>query len=89
MVGLLGINHKSAPISVRENYSFDPQEIIAFGNQLIDSKLFDGVVIISTCNRTEIYFKAVKKNEKDIYQSITDSLRKFKNYLKTRDSTKR
>jgi len=79
MVGLLGINHKSAPISVRESYSFDPQEIIAFGNQLIDSKLFDGVVIISTCNRTEVYFNAVKRNEKDIYQSITDSLKKFKN----------
>ena len=79
MIGLLGINHKSAPISVRENYSFDSQEIISFGNQLIAEKAVEGIVVISTCNRTEIYFNTANKNESNIYQSITSSLKKFKN----------
>lgn len=79
MIGLLGINHKSAPISVREMYSFDSQENISFSNKLLADKLVEGIVIISTCNRTEIYFNTQIKNDKDIYQSMTGALKKFKN----------
>lgn len=78
MIGLLGINHKSAPISVRENYAFDSQEIIIFGKQLIKDRFAEGLVIISTCNRTEIYFNAVSGNEKAVYQSLTEALGTFK-----------
>jgi len=78
MIGLLGINHKSAPISVRERYAFDSQEIVSFGNHLIAEKSVEGVVIISTCNRTEIYFNTLLKGEKDIYQCMTNSLKQFK-----------
>jgi len=52
---LTGLNHKSAPISVREKISFDPANLPkAF-------ELFRGLpeiresLILSTCNRTEIY----------------------------------
>jgi glutamyl-tRNA reductase len=79
MIGLLGINHKSAPISVREKYSFDSQENILFSKTLIADKLVEGLVIISTCNRTEIYFNTQVKSDKDIYQLMTDALVKFKN----------
>lgn len=77
MIALLGINHKSAPISVREGYAFDQQEIITFGNLLKAEQLVEGLVIISTCNRTEVYFN-LYKNENEAYQSITNSLKKFK-----------
>jgi glutamyl-tRNA reductase len=77
MIALLGINHKSAPISIRESYSFDQQEIIAFGNLLNAKHGVEGLVIISTCNRTEIYFSCYK-NDSDAYALITNALKDFK-----------
>lgn len=77
MIALLGINHKSAPISIRESYSFDQQEIIAFGNLLNAKHEVEGLVIISTCNRTEIYFSCYK-NELDAYALIINALKDFK-----------
>ena len=51
----LGLNHKTAPIEVRERIAFGP-DIIA--GALRDLRAHDGVheaVIVSTCNRTELY----------------------------------
>ncbi len=57
----LGLNHTTAPVSVRERVAFGPGEI-APGIELIKSRLGNpaggGVseaMILSTCNRTEIY----------------------------------
>jgi glutamyl-tRNA reductase len=78
MIVLLGINHKSAPISVREMYAFDSQEKIDFGNQLRERNILEGSIIISTCNRTEIYFNTLQTNEKNIYELITTALKEYK-----------
>ena len=57
----LGLNHTTAPVSIRERVAFGPSEI-APGIELIKSRLAPpsqgGVteaMILSTCNRTEIY----------------------------------
>jgi len=78
MLGILGISHKSAPVSIRELYSFDEEEKIIFAD-LIKSKLhLEGIVILSTCNRTEIYFNTRLGNKKEVYRLLTDELIKFK-----------
>lgn len=54
-ITILGVNHKTAPLSLREK--------IAFPNEIVDKALYslyqhplvEGCVIVSTCNRTEIY----------------------------------
>lgn len=54
----LGINHHSAPLAVREQVAFPPEEL---GNALQDLLRRDGVeeaAILSTCNRTEVYCTA-------------------------------
>ena len=54
-INVLGVNHKSAPIDIREKLAFDKNSI---PKALSDLKKIDGVnevVLISTCNRTEIY----------------------------------
>ena len=79
MVAILGISHKSAPVSIRELYSFDEQEIIAFAAQIKSTLQIEGIVILSTCNRTEIYFNTGLVNENEIYRLITSELLKFKN----------
>ncbi len=51
----LGLNHLTAPLSLRERVAFSPAETSA---ALIDLTAQDGIVeaaILSTCNRTELY----------------------------------
>ena len=55
-IRIIGINHKTAPVSVREKVAFSPQGLVDRLNE-INSKnnKKDEVIILSTCNRTEIY----------------------------------
>ena len=50
----LGINHKTAPVEVRERVAFDPAAMPHALGQLRES-LVSEALILSTCNRTEIY----------------------------------
>ena len=52
----LGINHKTAPVAVREKVSFDPATMPDVLQQVLESlSPVKEVSILSTCNRTEIY----------------------------------
>jgi glutamyl-tRNA reductase len=52
----LGINHKTAPVAVREKVSFDPASMPDVLQQVLQSLVtVTEVSILSTCNRTEIY----------------------------------
>ena len=52
---LLGVNHKTAPLEVREKCAFGPDEIRDFLRRGCDSYQDLETVVVSTCNRTEIY----------------------------------
>jgi glutamyl-tRNA reductase len=52
---VIGISHKTASIKVRERFSFTRERIRESQNQLKESDGVKGIVILSTCNRTEIY----------------------------------
>ncbi len=56
MIGLLGLNHKSAPIEVRERFVFCEEDIKRFV-PLLKLNGLSGAVVLSTCNRTEIYYE--------------------------------
>lgn len=52
----LGINHKTAPVAVREKVSFDPATMPDVLQQVLKTLTpVTEVSILSTCNRTEIY----------------------------------
>lgn len=52
---VIGINHKSAPLAIRERVNFAPEAISeALAEALIAAQL-DEVAILSTCNRTEVF----------------------------------
>lgn len=80
MIGVIGISFKSAELSIREQYSFSPADIIKFNEILQNNEAHKGLVIISTCNRTEIYFHCRKKDDKDGYNLILGALTTLKNY---------
>lgn len=56
MIGLIGISHKTSPIAIREQFSVAKDEIIPFSELLQKETNISDLVVLSTCNRTEIYF---------------------------------
>ncbi|MEX2487978.1 MAG: glutamyl-tRNA reductase [Pseudomonadales bacterium] len=55
---IVGINHNTAPVALREKVAFAPEQV---GDALCDLKSSASlreIVIVSTCNRTEIYCAA-------------------------------
>jgi glutamyl-tRNA reductase len=61
----LGINHKTAPIEVREKVAFSPAEIPEALQELLTLPNSREVALLSTCNRTELYLSA---NQADVSQ---------------------
>lgn len=51
---VIGLNYKTAPVEIREKLSFDEAELAKAMKILKDKKIVENV-IVSTCNRTEIY----------------------------------
>lgn len=52
---VLGVNHETAPVSVREKISFPPERQMLAYEELKNAPYFKESMILSTCNRTELY----------------------------------
>lgn len=52
---LLGINHTTASIALREKVAFPPERVEQALAQLRELPVVNEAVIVSTCNRTELY----------------------------------
>ena len=50
-----GINHKTAPLNIREQFAFDSTKTATYLREISDLCLADEVALLSTCNRTELY----------------------------------
>lgn len=70
----LGINHKTAPVAVRERVSFEPDTMPAALTQVCSLGNVSEAVILSTCNRTEIYCAA---NEQLSPQDLANWLEQY------------
>ena len=72
---LVGLSHKTAPIEIREKLTFpahrqaDALSLLCSGDQVAEA------VILSTCNRTEIY--AVTVNEDDGVDAVIDFMAEY------------
>ncbi|MDO6427957.1 glutamyl-tRNA reductase [Thalassotalea sp. 1_MG-2023] len=61
----VGINHKTAPVAVREKISFNPDNLSSALQDMLRHVQCKEAAILSTCNRTELYLVETK--------SITDT----------------
>jgi len=50
-----GLSHKTAPVEVREQVSVNSSDLVQRARQLKSSENLDEIVLLSTCNRVEIY----------------------------------
>ena len=71
----LGLNHTTAPIEIREKVNFTPERLKHGLHDFIARELAQEVVIISTCNRTELYCRL----EVDSTQAIVNWLSHYHN----------
>jgi glutamyl-tRNA reductase len=60
VIGVVGLNHKTSAVAIREKLAFDEEEIGRFAAELKGEDGFEDIVVLSTCNRTEIYFNSAK-----------------------------
>jgi len=59
----LGINHQTASVTFREQVAFAPDSLMAAYSDLLTQPFVDEAVIVSTCNRTEIYYQSTDSDE--------------------------
>ena len=55
---MAGLDHTTAPVELREQLSFDAQAVRALDRVLREQPGVAGAVLLSTCNRTELYLSA-------------------------------
>jgi glutamyl-tRNA reductase len=63
MLFLLGMNHRSAPLSLRERAAFLDDDLPRALDSLLHAGPFEEALILSTCNRTEIAVRTSGEGE--------------------------
>ncbi len=58
-----GLNHHTAPVAIRERVVFTPENTPATLHALLQSGAANEAMILSTCNRTEIYGKTTDPHQ--------------------------
>ena len=54
-VALIGCSHHTAPVEIRERVTFSPEQAIAAAEELRKRGILEEAVVLSTCNRSELY----------------------------------
>jgi glutamyl-tRNA reductase len=71
---LVGINHKTAPVEVRELLAFSDEACAEGLRKLVDGELVREGLIVSTCNRVEVLSATASDQIEHGAQRITDFL---------------
>ncbi len=64
----IGINHKAASVEIREQASVLPENVPGFIQALKKNEWTKGVVILSTCNRTEFYLDGLTTSLEEFFE---------------------
>jgi glutamyl-tRNA reductase len=71
-VALIGCNHRTAPVELRERVAFTPQQALQAGDELRRQGVLEEAVILSTCNRSELYGVP-----REAFVGVTDAMEEF------------
>jgi len=67
----ISLSYKKAPVAIREKMAMDEQACKDFMHRLKDAFELNELLIVSTCNRTEIYYAAQADLSVDIIKLLT------------------
>jgi glutamyl-tRNA reductase len=81
---IVGLSHKTAPVEVREKISFSEDTLDDGLKTLVEYPNISEALIVSTCNRVEIYSSAPKKNIDKSKNDIADFLSRYHNVPRER-----
>ena len=74
-IQLISISHKTAPLKVREKFAFTPRQQASILQELYSWVFISECVIISTCNRTEVYlWSENREKEREIFEYAKEVL---------------
>ncbi len=75
-ISVIGINHRSAPVEVRERFALGDDLAKKLLQTVRAEKIFSEALVLNTCNRTEIYF--VNKTKKDSLKHLLNHIAQIK-----------
>lgn len=70
---VVGLNHRTSPVELREKLAFNMAEAQEFYEKLLDYRKIREAVLLSTCNRVEVYSWANEKGEDHIISTLEES----------------
>ncbi|MDP2982090.1 MAG: glutamyl-tRNA reductase [Candidatus Latescibacter sp.] len=84
---LIGISHKTAPVEIREKFSFTGDALISVLSEIKRMSSIRECLVLSTCNRTEIYavagdsFRETRRNIENYILDISGIDKSFLRYF--------
>lgn len=69
---IVGINHTSAPVELREKVAFTPEQLVAALHDISANADLAEVAILSTCNRTEVIATSPAKDSTPVVDWLAD-----------------
>ena len=76
-IQLISVSHKAAPLVVRQLFAFSNDQQIELMKALRKDGMIQEVVVLSTCNRTEVYVYSEEKNERIVYDKMMQIMTEF------------
>ncbi len=67
----ISVNYKKTPLSIRQQFAFSEEEQKRFLSELIENGIITGGVVVSTCNRSEIYFTSDQVKVADVEELLS------------------
>src|ERR1700722_19914348 len=71
-LALIGCNHRTAPVELRERVSFTSQQALDAADELRRQGILQEAVVLSTCNRSELYGVPG-----DVTSTVTEAMEEF------------
>lgn len=68
----MSVSHKKAPVAIREKFAFSKEEKAEFIEKLMKKEEVAGIVVLCTCNRSEIYVSGTKNAISRLQQEIAE-----------------
>lgn len=68
----MSVSHKKASVNIRERFAFSEKEKTEFMERLMKKESVTGVVVLCTCNRSEIYVSGTKQAMGELQREAAD-----------------